>query len=114
MISTTRISLLAATALGAVAALMIGGAAQAGDEYRYGGHGGYQQVQYHGGGGYGGGYGGGHSYGGGSGYGGGYYGRPSGGYGGWHGGGHGGCRLIIKKHVNRWGEMVVTRIRRCD
>ena len=103
------------TALAAVAALMIGGAAQAGDSYPYGGHGGYQQVQYHGGGGYGGGYGGGgHSYGGGSGYGGGYYGRPSGGYGGWHGGGYGGCRLIIRKHVNRWGEMVVTRIRRCD
>jgi hypothetical protein len=98
-------------ALGAVAALMIGGAAQAGDYNSYsGGYGGYRQTQYYGGG-YG--YGGGH-YGGGSGYGGGYYGRPSGGHGGWHGGGYRGCRLIIKKHINRWGEMVVTRIRRCD
>jgi hypothetical protein len=98
-------------ALGAVAALMIAGTAQAGDYYGYGGgYGSYRQVQSYGGG-YG--YGGGH-YGGGTGYGGGYYGRPSGGYGGWHGGGHGGCRLIIKKRINRWGEMVVTRIRRCD
>ncbi len=107
--------MLTKTALGAVAALMLGGAAQAGDYYGYGGgHGGYRQTQYYGGGGYGYGGGGGRSYGGGYGHGGGYYGRPVSGHGGWHGGGHGGCQTIIKKRFNRWGEMVVTRIRRCD
>ena len=105
--------MLTKVALGAVTALMIGGAAQAGDYYSYGGgYGGYRQTQYYGGGGYG--YGGDRHYGGGHRHGGGYYGRTSGGYSGWHRGGYGGCTLIIKKRINRWGEMVVTRIRRCD
>jgi hypothetical protein len=106
------VHMLTKAALGAVTALMIGGAAQAGDYYSYGGYGGYRQTQYYGGGGYG--YGGDRHYGGGHRHGGGYYGRTSGGYGGWHGGGYGGCTLIIKKRINRWGEMVVTRIRRCN
>lgn len=96
--------------LGAAAALMISGTAQA-QYYGGGGYGGYRQPQYYGGGGHG--YGSGGYHGGGSGYGGGYHGRPVSGHGGWYGGGHGGCRLIIKKRINRWGEMVVTRIRRC-
>ncbi len=81
-------------ALGAVAALMLGGAAQAGSYYG-GGYG------YSGGGGY---HGGGYSRG--------YYGRPVASYPLWRG--HDDCRLIVKRRFNRWGEMVMTRIRRCD
>ncbi len=40
-----------------------------------------------------------------------YYGRPVVTRPRWHG--HDDCRLIIKKHVNQWGHLVVTRIKRC-
>jgi hypothetical protein len=41
-----------------------------------------------------------------------YYGRPVAARPHWYG--HDDCRLIIKKRVDPWGNMVVTRIKRCD
>lgn len=101
--------------LGAAAALMIGGAAQAGhDDVVAGDRASYRQVQYYVGG-YGYGYDRGDRYhGGGYGYGhhGGYsYGRPVAERPHW--GGHQRCHQITKRRINRWGEAVVKHITRC-
>jgi hypothetical protein len=100
--------------LGAVTALMISGSAQA-QYYGGGGYGqGYHSSQSYGGG-YGQGYYGGRTYGSGYGHGyqsGHYYGRPVAERPHW--GGHQRCHQFAKRRVNRWGEMVVKHITRCD